>query len=307
MSMSSELVPVPVAPVVSSGRQEAVSAGAPHFGNGLSVEVLTYGALSGSGSASAAQRLYFAHQTGMRLKQVRITLAGGAVTVESGALHYLKGKIEVTNKAGGVTGALTKLVTAKLTGESAFNPTYRGKGELVLEPSFGHFLVLRLENEELVVDKGMFYAAESTVTVGVAMQKNLSSALFGGEGLFQTSLRGSGLVVLASPVAPEELVKYRLDGDTLQVDGNFALLRKGNVQFSVEKSTKSLFGTLTSGEGLLQTFRGTGEVWIAPTQVVYDRLETEGLAAVTQAQASSDNQSAQKQSNVFGSLLKFLD
>jgi len=53
------------------------------------------------------------------------------------------------------------------------------------------------------------------------------------------------------------------------------------IEFSVEKSTRSLLGTLTSGEGLLQTFRGTGSVWLAPTQEIYQRLEAGGMASMS--------------------------
>jgi uncharacterized protein (AIM24 family) len=48
---------------------------------------------------------------------------------------------------------------------------------------------------------------------------------------------------------------------TATVNGHFALMRTGRIDFSVEKSTRSLLRTITSGEGLLQTFRGTGSVW----------------------------------------------
>jgi uncharacterized protein (AIM24 family) len=57
-----------------------------------------------------------------------------------------------------------------------------------------------------------------------------------------------------------------LNNERLQVNGNFAILRRGSIHFTVEKSTKSLLGFMTSGEGWLQTFSSTGQVWLAPTQ-----------------------------------------
>jgi len=72
------------------------------------------------------------------------------------------------------------------------------------------------------------------------------------------------------------------------VDGNFALMRTGRIDFSVEKSTRSLLGTITSGEGLLQTFRGTGSVWLAPTQDIYQRLRSGGMASLTAATRTSN-------------------
>ena len=38
-----------------------------------------------------------------------------------------------------------------------------------------------------------------------------------------------------------------------------------SLQFTVEKSTKSLLGSLVSGEGLVNVYRGTGKVLMAPT------------------------------------------
>ena len=129
---------------------------------------------------------------------------------------------------------------------------------MILEPSFSHFLIYRLGGEEVIADKGMFYCGQGSLDVGSAVQKNVSSALFGGEGLFQTRIRGTGIVVLESPVPADEVLQIDLKDDTLQVDGSFALMRTGKIEFSVEKSTRSLLGTITSGEGLIQTFRGIG-------------------------------------------------
>ena len=260
-----------------------------------------YETLKGGNATSVAQRIYYAQEVGMKLKQVKASMTDGSIIVESGALHFFKGNIEVTNPTGGVGGLFKKLATSALSGEKAFNPIYKGTGEIYLEPSFGHFLLVEMNNETLICDKGMFYAATGGIEVSVAMQKNLSSAFMGGEGLFQTKLMGTGVAVLASPVPDSEIKKYTLNGDTLKVDGNFALLRKGDIDFTVEKSAKGLFGSLTSGEGLLQTFRGKGEVWIAPTQGVYEKIQEGGLSHLSTAQASSGTVTKNK-NTLFGSI-----
>jgi uncharacterized protein (AIM24 family) len=217
----------------------------------------------------------------MRLKQIKIQLYGGEVILEAGALQFMKGNITAESTIGGIGGFAKKLASNVLTRESTFRPLYRGIGEIYLEPSFGHFTIIYLDNEEMIVDKGMFYAAESSIHVGIAMQKNISSALFGGEGLFQTKLTGTGWCVLSCPVPAQEIVRYQLQNEQLLVDGDFALLRKGNIEFRVSRSTKSFIGALTSGEGLLQTFFGTGEVWLAPTQDVYKRIKRMGIGTLT--------------------------
>lgn len=252
------------------------------------VEVLAYAKLGGAKDYRTASTIYFANQAGIRLKQVRITLRGGEAIAEAGALHFMLGHLQIESKIGGVAGLGRAMVNKFVTKEAAILPRYRGTGEIYLEPSFSHFLVYRLSGDEVICDKGMFYCGEGSLEVGAALQRNVSSALFGGEGLFQTRIKGTGVCVFESPVPAEEVVRVDLKDQTLQVDGNFALMRTGEIEFSVEKSTKSLLGTLTSGEGLLQTFRGTGSVWLAPTQNVYQKLEAGGVGALGAVSRSSN-------------------
>ena len=61
------------------------------------------------------------------------------------------------------------------------------------------------------------------------------------------------------------------------MDGNFAILRSGNIEFTVEKSGTTLVGTAINGEGLLNVYNGTGEVWLVPTSSIYDTLKESGL------------------------------
>jgi uncharacterized protein (AIM24 family) len=102
--------------------------------------------------------------------------------------------------------------------------------------------------------------------------ESFGARMAGGEGRYQTKVTGSGIVVFKIPVPRAEIIELAMTGDTLQVDGSFALLRTGGVRFSVEKASTTLLGAATSGEWLLQTFRGEGKVWIAPTQPMYGAL-----------------------------------
>ena len=296
----------PLSPTPSKGNEEAgvdvprrkPSLAVPSSGNlevldmaeddGFRVEILAYRKLGGSKDFQTATNVYFANQAGIQLKQVRITLREGEAIVESGALHFMHGHVQMESKIGGVSGLGKAMMNKFVTKEAAIMPRYRGTGQIHLEPSFSHFLIYRLVGEELIADKGMFYCGQGALDVGAAIQKNVSSALFGGEGLFQTRIKGSGICVLESPVPADEVLRIDLKDETLQVDGNFALMRTGRIEFSVEKSTRSLLGTLTSGEGLLQTFRGTGTVWLAPTQDIYQQLSAGGISALRTATRTSN-------------------
>jgi uncharacterized protein (AIM24 family) len=236
-------------------------------------QILEYENLDGASDVETAFGLNIIRQSGIKLKQVRIILEDSAVKLEPNSLSYMKGEIDIRNKSGGLIGFGKKIITSKLTGETAFKPTYSGNGEIFLEPSFGHFALVELEDDEIIVSDNMFYACEEGVEVSAAMQKNISASFLGNEGLYQTRLEGNGIVALKVPVPESEIFKCVLINDTLKVDGNFAILRTGNIEFSVEKSSKSIVGTMVSGEGLVNVYRGTGEVWLMPTKNIYKDLK----------------------------------
>jgi uncharacterized protein (AIM24 family) len=253
------------------------------------VEIIEYTQIAGSDDLDVAAKLFFANQVGMWLKQVRVTLQNGVAQLESGVMQFMKGNIEADTTVGGLGGLAKKMLTNALTQETTFRPRYRGTGEIYCEPTFGHFMLIALDNEEAVLDKGMFYASEGSVDVGVAMQTNLSSMMLGGEGFFQTRISGRGWAVMNVPVPASEVIRYTLNNEKLSVDGTIALLRKGNIEYRVEKSNKSLLGSAISGEGLLQTFTGTGEVWVAPTQSIYNRLCYESVQNLVRTSGTSHN------------------
>ncbi|WP_291747528.1 AIM24 family protein [Clostridium sp.] len=237
---------------------------------GMKVEVLEYNKLQGSTDTSAAMDMYFMEQQNIKARQVAIYLNNDKVKVEPGAMSYFKGNLEMVS---GVTPGklIGKMFSAAVTGESVAQPEYKGTGTVVLEPSFNHFLVLKIDGE-VIVDKGMFYCAQGGVQVKPVSVKTISSAFAGGEGIFQISLKGKGIVVLESRVPVSEIDEIHLDNETLKVDGNFAILRSGNINFTVERSAKTLIGSAVSGEGLVNVYRGTGTVWLAPTIKVYDAI-----------------------------------
>ena len=244
--------------------------------NGAKFQVLEYDKLNGATDLQSAFGLNVMNEAGVKLRQVRIILQDSSVKLESGALSYMKGDISIRTKTGGVLGFGKKFINSKLTGETMFKPTYEGTGEIFLEPSFGHFALIELEDEEEIVDDGMFNACEEGVEVGSAMQKSASSILLGNEGVFQTKLSGSGIVVLELPVPESEIFKCKLYNDTLKVDGNFVVLRTANIDFTVEKSS-SVIGSMTNGEGFLNVYSGIGEVWLIPTKSVYTDIKEMGI------------------------------
>lgn len=255
--------------------------------DGTKVEVLEIKKLRGSSDLRVAESLYFAAEAGLRVKMVRITINNSKTRVEPGALYFMKGDLEIKASTGG--GILKGLSRKMLTGETFFVNEIHGTGEIWLEPTFGHFLLHNIDKDGgVIVDKSLFYAGTSNLDVSAHKQKNISSALMGGEGWFQTKIMGRGIAVLYSPVPVQEILKVDLTKDKLWVDGNFAMMRSLGVNFWVQKSSKSWLSTSVSGEGLLQTFSGEGSVWIAPTEGIYENMSNRsGILDLANAPGSS--------------------
>ena len=240
--------------------------------NGVKVDVLEYQKLLGVQNLNMVSKMWFMEQQNVKVRQLVAYINNVAVRIEAGAMSYFQGPLEMVS---GVTvgNAIGKMLKGKLTGESVAQPVYRGNGMLVLEPSFRHFIPFTLDvGETVIVDKGMFYLTSESVKVQAAIQKNLSSGLLGNEGWFQIALTGPGVVILECDVPICEIDIINLNNDVLKVDGSFAVLRSGNLEFSVERSAKTLIGSAVSGEGLVNVYRGTGQVWLAPTLKVYNML-----------------------------------
>ena len=60
------------------------------------------------------------------------------------------------------------------------------------------------------------------------------------------------------------MIEITLENDVLKVDGNMAIAWSGSLNFTVERSGKTLVGSAASGEGLVNVYRGTGKVLLAP-------------------------------------------
>ncbi len=113
----------------------------------------------------------------------------------------------------------------------------------------------------MVLDDGLFLACESNLKHKLVARSNFSSAVAGNEGLFNMGIQG---LCLESLCPKEELIEIELENDVLKIDGNMAIAWSGSLNFTVERSGKSLIGSAASGEGLVNVYRGTGKVLLAP-------------------------------------------
>ena len=224
---------------------------------------------------------FFMHKMGVRRRQVVARLNGqNTIITQAGAMQWTLGNVQATTGVKGAGDFLGKMVKGAVTKESAVKPEYTGTGYLVLEPTYKFLILQDVEEwgpEGVTVEDGMFLACEGTVNRKVVARSNISSAIAGGEGLFNLSLNGKGIAALESNVPLGELIEIQLDNDELKIDGNLAVCWSTGLKFTVERSSKSLIGSAVSKEGLVNVYRGTGKVLMspyAPTNTLYNSTNT---------------------------------
>ena len=217
---------------------------------------------------SSAMPAYFMSEMGVHLRQLVIALDGrSGVMLQAGAMQWMLGDVNVKTGVKGVGDLFGKALRGKVTGESAIKPEYVGTGIVVLEPTYRHIILEDVSAwgpSGIVVEDGMLLACSDTVKHSVQMRSNVSSAVGGGEGLFNLCMSGSGVAALESHVPRDELVIIDLADDVLKIDGHMAVAWSGSLSFTVERTTASLVGSAASGEGLVNVYRGTGRVMMSP-------------------------------------------
>ena len=242
-----------------------------------------------------AMNEYFMSKMGVRRRQVVIDIdKDHSAIIQAGAMQWMGGNVQATSGVKGIGDLLGKAIKGAVTKETAVKPEYVGEGCLVLEPTYKYIILADIGKwgpAGMTIEDGMFLACDANVKSNVVARKNLSSAVLGGEGLFNLSLQGNGVAALESNVPEDELIEVILENDELKIDGNLAVCWSSNLEFTVERSTKTLVGSAVSGEGLVNVYRGTGRVLmcpVAPTTSLFESTNTMTAKA------------AAKSSNTFG-------
>ena len=238
---------------------------------------------------------YFMSKMNVRRRQVVIDISRDhSAVIQAGAMQWMGGNVQATSGVKGLGDLFGKAIKGAVTKETAVKPEYIGEGFLVLEPTYKYIIlqdVSKWGSVGMTIEDGMFLACDANVKRNIVARKTLSSAILGGEGLFNMSLQGNGAVALESNVPEDELIEIELENDELKIDGNLAVCWSSNLDFTVERTTKTLVGSAVSGEGLVNVYRGSGRVLmspVAPTDSLFSSTNT--LAAKATA----------KNSNTFG-------
>ena len=188
------------------------------------------------------------------------------IYLQAGAMQWMSGSNKLSSGIKGIGDLGKKFLKSTVTGETTVKPEYSGDGYLVTEQTYKHLILLDLKdwNHNLMIDDGLFLAAEKSVNLSVKKRTNLSSALASAEGLFNTVLHGNGHVCLESRIPLKELIIIEMENDTVSIDGPMAIAWTSDLELTVERSAKTFVGSAVSGEGFVNVYRGTGKILMAP-------------------------------------------
>ena len=239
-----------------------------------------------------AMNEYFMSKMHVRRRQVVIDIdKDHSAVIQAGAMQWMGGNVQATSGVKGIGDFLGKALKGAVTKETAVKPEYVGEGCLILEPTYKYIILAdvgKWGSAGMTIEDGMFLACDANVKSKVVARKNLSSAVLGSEGLFNLSLQGNGVAALESNVPEDELIEVILENDELKIDGNLAVCWSSNLEFTVERSTKTLVGSAVSGEGLVNVYRGTGRVLMCPVAPTTSLFESTNTMAAKAAAKSSN-------------------
>lgn len=235
---------------------------------------------------------YFMSKMNVRRRQIVIDVnQDHSAVIQAGSMQWMSGNIQATTGVKGIGDFFGKALKGAVTKESAVKPEYVGNGCLVLEPTYKYIIlqdVAKWGTVGMTVEDGMFLACDARVRRNIIARKNISSAVLGGEGLFNMSLQGTGVVALECNVPENELIEIELENDELKIDGNLAVCWSSNLDFTVERTTKTLVGSAVSGEGLVNVYRGTGRVLMSPVTPTSSLYESTNTISAKAAATSSN-------------------
>ena len=231
------------------------------IGNSL-FQVLQYNDIGGYSNYKSFKQAKDIYDCNDALRQVKVILKNSTIKVQNEILSYMKGDIGIKDKK-----IKSSSITRRLLGigEKTGKISLSGTGEVYFKPSFKYFSLIELYDEEIIVDEDIFYICEDSIKINIEDGEILLD-----KDKLQIKLSGSGIVILLMNVPESEIVRCKLFNDKLTVDGDFAVLRSGSIDVSIESINNYLNDSDISEKEYLHVYEGIGEVWILPTLSCYE-------------------------------------
>lgn len=269
----------------------------------------------GLGAMQAHEIDYQIHGNEMQFVEIELD-PRESVVAEAGAMMYMSDGIQMEtvfgdgshgSESGGFMDKMLGAGKRLITGESLFTTVFtfmgQGKGKVAFAAPYpGKIIPLDLKNYngKLICQKSAFLCAAKGVALGIAFQKKIGVALFGGEGFIMQKLEGNGLTFVH---AGGTIIEKELQaGETLRVDTGCMVALTQTVQYDIE-FVGGVKSAIFGGEGFFfATLRGPGHVWLQ--SLPFSRLAGRIHEAAPQNNAGFSTQGEGSVLGALGNLLQ---
>ena len=209
----------------------------------------------------------FSMDSHMQFPLVELSLnQGEAVFIQRGSMVYHTPNVSLNTKLNASGSGLGRFVKAvgrsMVSGESTFITqavAESDNGHLALAPDTpGQVIALELGEKQYRLNDGAFLALDGTAFYTMERQ-SIGKALFGGQGgLFVMTTQGQG-TLLANAFG--SIKKIELQNQEITIDNAHVVAWSQSLDYDIHLEN-GFWQSIGTGEGVVNTFRGTGEVYV---------------------------------------------
>jgi uncharacterized protein (TIGR00266 family) len=215
----------------------------------------------------ADNRMNFTISSNENFPLVEIALERGeSAYIQRGSMVYHTPSVSLNTKLNAKGSGLGKLIKAvgrsMVSGESAFITqavSSADDGQLAIAPSMpGQVIALELGEQQYRLNDGAFLAMDGSAHYTLERQ-SIGRALFGGQGgFFVMTTQGEG-TLLANAFG--SIKKLTLTNQEMTIDNAHVVAWSTGLDYNIHLENGWL-ESVGTGEGVVNTFRGTGDVYI---------------------------------------------
>lgn len=209
----------------------------------------------------------FSMDSHMQFPLVELSLNHGeTLFIQRGSMVYHTPNVSLNtqlNANGSGLGRFVKAVgRSMVSGESTFITqavAESDNGNLALAPDTpGQVIALELGEKQYRLNDGAFLALDGTAFYTMERQ-SIGKALFGGQGgLFVMTTQGQG-TLLANAFG--SIKKIELQNQEMTIDNAHVVAWDQSLDYNIHLEN-GFWQSIGTGEGVVNTFRGTGEVYV---------------------------------------------
>lgn len=217
-------------------------------------------------------RMKYKIDSNMQFPLVEIALeTGESAHIQQGSMVYHTPSVSLNTRVNGRGSGLGKMIgalgRAMTSGESFFITEAVSSGQdglLALAPSMpGQVIALELGEQQYRLNDGAFLAMDGSANYKMERQ-SVGRAFFGGQGgFFIMTTEGQG-TLLANSFG--SIKKIELHNQEMTIDNAHVVAWSRDLDYDIHLENGFL-QSIGTGEGVVNTFRGTGEIYVQSLNV----------------------------------------